>query len=57
VLVYVNGKSLSPWPLLIQPNPLVAVFSAIAKSSLLMPVAEYLSEFKWNYFKKPRDLS
>lgn len=57
VLIHVNGKPLSSWSLLIQPNSLVAVFSTIAKSALLVPVAECLSQLKWNYFEKPRALS
>jgi hypothetical protein len=57
VLISVNAKPLEWWPLPIQPNSLVAVFSTIAKSALLIPVAECLSQLKWHYFEKPRALS
>ncbi|KAJ4294215.1 hypothetical protein N0V90_007905 [Kalmusia sp. IMI 367209] len=49
ILVSMNGKPLSEWQLPIQPNSLVAVFSTIAKSSLLYPLAECLGQLKWQY--------
>jgi hypothetical protein len=35
-------------------NSLVAIFSTIAKSSLLFPLAECMGQLKWAYFEKPR---
>lgn len=52
-----DGKPMWKWTLPIQPNSLVAVFSTIAKSALLYPLAECLGQLKWVYFKKPRVLS
>ncbi|KAF2651891.1 hypothetical protein K491DRAFT_719390 [Lophiostoma macrostomum CBS 122681] len=49
ILFYMNGKSLAAWKLPIQPNSLVSVFSSIAKSALLVPVAECLGQLKWTY--------
>ncbi|KAJ8107390.1 hypothetical protein OPT61_g8900 [Boeremia exigua] len=57
VLFSMNGKPMRTWPLPIQPNSLVAVFSTIAKSALLVPVAESLGQLKWDFFKRPRDIS
>lgn len=35
----------------IQPNSLVAIFSTIAKSALLVPVSECIGQLKWVYFQ------
>jgi hypothetical protein len=56
VLAQIDGKPLSSWTYTIQPASLVAIFSTIAKSSLLVPVAVCLSQLKWSYFEKPREL-
>lgn len=40
ILVFHEGKSLPHWPNMISINTLVAVFTAIFKTSLVMPVAE-----------------
>lgn len=57
VLISVQDKPLADWKLPIQPNSLVAVFSTIAKSALLVPIAECISQLKWSYFESPRMLS
>lgn len=57
ILIHVNGKSILDWNFSIQPASIVAIFSAIAKSSLLVPLASCLSQLKWSYFEKPRTLS
>ena len=49
ILFAMDGKALDSWHLPIQPNSLVAVFSAVAKSALLVPIAECLSQLKWMY--------
>jgi hypothetical protein len=58
ILCYMDRKSLAAWKLPIQPNSLVAVFSAIAKAALLVPIAEGLSQLKWMYLdaSEPRRL-
>ena len=57
VLISVQDKPLADWKLPIQPNSLVAVFSTIAKSALLVPIAECISQLKWSYFESPHMLS
>ncbi|KAJ4299107.1 hypothetical protein N0V90_004351 [Kalmusia sp. IMI 367209] len=53
VLVSVNGKSLEHWKVQkIRPNALVAIFSTVAKSALLFPLAECLGQLKWEYFER-----
>ncbi|KAF1992808.1 hypothetical protein P154DRAFT_411915, partial [Amniculicola lignicola CBS 123094] len=52
ILFMMNGKSLASWQLPIQINSLIAVFSTISKSALLLALAEGLSQLKWNAFEK-----
>jgi hypothetical protein len=56
VLVKVDDSPIATWPFSIQPASLVAIFSAIAKSSLLVPIAVCLGQLKWSYFEKPQSL-
>lgn len=56
ILVTMDGKPMSKWHLPIQPNSLIAVFSTLAKSSLLYPIAECIGQLKWTYFERPRPL-
>ncbi|KAI4674050.1 uncharacterized protein J4E88_008517 [Alternaria novae-zelandiae] len=48
------GKPMRDWRLPIQPNSLIAVFSTIAKSALLVPLAECIGQLKWIYFQTPQ---
>lgn len=57
ILVSMHDKPLTEWKLPIQPSSLIAVFSTIAKSALLVPVAECISQLKWIYFENPTRLS
>ncbi|KAF1992766.1 hypothetical protein P154DRAFT_391006, partial [Amniculicola lignicola CBS 123094] len=57
IMFSVDGKPLSKWKLPIQPSALVAVFSAVVKSSLLVPIAGCIGQLKWAYFEKPARLS
>lgn len=54
ILFSMDGKSIENWRLPIQPNSLVAVFSTIAKSALLYPLAECIGQLKWEYFDTTR---
>jgi hypothetical protein len=57
ILFRMDGKPLSTWKLPIQPNSLVAVFSTITKSALLVPIAESIGQLKWDYFHdQPRSV-
>ncbi|KAF2797187.1 hypothetical protein K505DRAFT_226392, partial [Melanomma pulvis-pyrius CBS 109.77] len=59
ILFLLNGKSLNLWTLPIQPNSLVAIFSTIAKSALLVSIGECISQLKWMHFDdvRPKALS
>ncbi|KAF2180609.1 hypothetical protein K469DRAFT_639609 [Zopfia rhizophila CBS 207.26] len=52
ILSTMNYESRVAWKLPIQPNSLVAIFSTIAKSALLIPLAEGLSQLKWNHYEE-----
>ncbi|KAF6827133.1 hypothetical protein CMUS01_09138 [Colletotrichum musicola] len=52
-----QGKPLPAWPKLISVNTLIAVFTAIFKASLIMPVAEGIGQLKWTWFDRPQRLS
>lgn len=56
ILFYMDGKPTRTWKLPIQPNSLVAVFSTVAKSALLVPIAESIGQIKWDFFKRSRPL-
>lgn len=46
-----NGKPLPDWPSGITINAVVALLSTISRTAFLIPVAEGLSQCKWNWFK------
>lgn len=54
-----RDKPLPQWPSLISINSLVAIFTAIMKATLMVPVVEGLSQLKWVWFRhaesKPLD--
>jgi hypothetical protein len=57
VLLKVDAKPITSWSHSIQPASLVAIFSTIAKSSLLVPTTVCLSQLKWSHFERPRSLA
>lgn len=56
-LVIHQDRPLPQWPHLITINTLIALFTSILKASMIMPVAEGISELKWIWFHKPRTLA
>ncbi|WDK12759.1 hypothetical protein CGRA01v4_04040 [Colletotrichum graminicola] len=53
VVLYLHqGQPLPRWPKLISINSLIAIFTAIFKASLILPVAEGLGQLKWNWFDR-----
>lgn len=51
VLLKANNLALADWPLWIQPNSLLAVFTTVGKSALMVPVASCISQLKWRHFQ------
>lgn len=56
VLVLCRDRPVPKWPLAITINALIAIFTAIFKASLMMPIAECISQLKWLWYQKPRPL-
>ncbi|KAL2289241.1 hypothetical protein FJTKL_02260 [Diaporthe vaccinii] len=52
-----QGLPLPQLPLNITINALIAVFTAIFKVTLMVPVAGGISQFKWLWFDQPRELA
>lgn len=57
ILGQANNRLLSDWTLPIQPNSLISVFSTLAKAALMAPIASVVSQMKWIWFEKPRNLA
>ncbi|KAF2113674.1 hypothetical protein BDV96DRAFT_688637 [Lophiotrema nucula] len=57
ILARMSNESLSYWWFPMQINSLVALFSTITKSALLVTVAEGLGQLKWLHFEHRRPLS
>lgn len=55
LLLHVH-RPLPKWPLTITINSLIAVFSAILKACLVLPISECISQLKWLWLQKPRPL-
>ncbi|KAH0424302.1 hypothetical protein CcaCcLH18_11653 [Colletotrichum camelliae] len=51
-----QDRTLPKWPSMITINALIAVFSAILKACLMMPIAEGLSQLKWLWYEKSRPM-
>lgn len=51
VLFEANDRALAAWPLWIQPNSLIAVFTTVGKSGMMVPIASCISQLKWRHFE------
>lgn len=51
VLFMANDRALAAWPLWIQPNSLIAVFTTVGKSAMMVPIASCISQLKWRHFE------
>lgn len=56
-LVLLRDRPLPKWPSAITINALIAVFTAILKACLMMPIAECIGQLKWLWYQKSRPLS
>ena len=52
-----SGKRLPEWPSLVSINSLISIFTSIMKSSMLLPIAEGISELKWIWFERRQHLT
>lgn len=51
VLFAFDGKPMSRWKAIAQPNTVVSALSTLAKSSMLMAVGQALGQLKWQHFE------
>jgi len=56
VLAVYQGRPMPQWPRAISLNTLVAVFSAVLKAALMMPVGEGISQLKYLWFREMHPL-
>lgn len=52
ILIYMDGKLLEDWEFSISPNSLVSVFMTLAKTAMLVIVAESIGQLKWSYIQE-----
>lgn len=53
-MFWTNGKRLEDWQFKwVQPNSLVAIFSTVGKSAIIIPIAEGISQLKWMHLEDP----
>jgi hypothetical protein len=57
VLLIYDGQALPQLPLSITLNTFIAFFSTISKAAFMLPIAEAISQCKWNWFRQDRPLS
>lgn len=55
-LILHQNRPLPKWPSLISINTLISIFTAIMKASMLLPIAEGVSQLKWLWFREVRPL-
>ncbi|TRX91402.1 hypothetical protein FHL15_007626 [Xylaria flabelliformis] len=51
LLMYIDDAPLSDWPLLIQPNSLLAVLTTAMKTSMPVSVTSCIGQLKWRHFE------
>ena len=57
VLFAFDGKPMTRWKAIAQPNTVVSALSTLAKSSMLMVIGQALGQLKWQHFEShPRRL-
>jgi len=50
VLFKVQNEPLQNWTLPIQPNSLIAVFTTIGRTAMMVPIASCIAQLKWRHF-------
>lgn len=54
LLPYLDNRPLNAWQFLVAPNTMISTFITVAKTSMLLAVAEAISQLKWRNFKKSK---
>lgn len=50
ILAHYNGKSVPTWVYGLTINGVVSILAGIAKASIILPIAEAISQLKWCWF-------
>jgi hypothetical protein len=53
ILAHFDGKPLIKWSSKITPNAVISILATVSKASVLLPVAECISQFTWIRFQTP----
>lgn len=48
----IDGKPMSSWNMPLSPNTLIAIFSTLSKSAILLVISGCLGQLKWVYFEQ-----
>lgn len=56
ILSRINGQLLSSWTIALSPNTVISVLSTASKATMILPVAEGISQLKWLHLER-RSLS
>ncbi|KAK2754921.1 hypothetical protein CKAH01_05935 [Colletotrichum kahawae] len=51
-----DERPLPNWPDLISINSLIAIFTAVFKAALILPIAEGIGQLKWTWYRQPQRL-
>ncbi|KAI1452048.1 hypothetical protein F4805DRAFT_472884, partial [Annulohypoxylon moriforme] len=51
-----DGMALADWSGPIQPNTVVSILTTVVRSSLMIPIASCLGQYKWRHFRTPEKL-
>lgn len=52
VLKNIDGKPMGSWNMPLSPNTLIAIFSTLSKSAILLVISGCLGQLKWVYFEQ-----
>jgi len=55
-LGHYSDQDVPEWPLSLNLNSLIAIYSTVLRALLIFPVAEVISQEKWFWFQRPRPL-
>ena len=57
IIASLNNKAVETWKLPITPNSLIAVFTTVGKSAMVVPITSCISQLKWYHYRTPRELN
>lgn len=55
ILQNIDGTLLSSWGIAVSPNAVISILSTTAKATMILPIAESISQFKWLHLYKSKN--